>query len=71
MKPALSREAPHVSKHARRNEGAISLVLESVRCKLLSAVETEGYHGTIPFAVDIVDQDLTMAVVNGQRIKLK
>ena len=75
---ALSRRqtiltpAPKLSKHIRRNEGAISAILEAFRAKLLQAIETEGFHGRVICEVAVVEQDATMLdVVTRQAIKLK
>lgn len=60
------------SQHARRNSGAISLVLAEVERKLHEAVNTPGFHGHLDLRVDIVDQDVTMMQAPlTQRTKLK
>ena len=60
------------SQHARRNAGAISLVLAAVEKSLIEAVNTDGFHGHLDLKVDIVDQDVTMLQAPlTQRIKLK
>lgn len=72
MKSAIAREPPEVSKHVRRNEGAISLILEGMRTKLTEAVNTEGFWGTVDYPVEIVDQDIIKAEPTvTQLIKLK
>lgn len=60
------------SKHARRNEGAISLIVDNVRRNILDAISKTGFHGTLKFSVEVIDQDVMLLVDScGQRFKLK
>jgi hypothetical protein len=62
----------NLAKHARRNEGAISFVLNNVQRNILDAVSKQGFHGTLRFSVEVIDQDvMILEDSTGQRFKLK